>query len=249
VKKNNIRVFKTLITCLSVIVFSANSTIIEVTPSTTNWGAGDANSAITDAFARSGNGSLELQGDRTRFFGLGNPYDPGSNIGLLSNLNDFSFDWSIAASSLSNLDDDYTPALRLHIWDGQQRSELIWEGAYNNTYGNTNRDTWYETDFEDNFWQYQSGIGVTELFNVGLDHWQQEYSANAYVSAVSVGVGSSVGGDYLAFADNVTIQFDNQDSRTFNFEVDSVDVPEPSTLAIFALGMIGLASRRFKKNP
>jgi len=31
------------------------------------------------------------------------------------------------------------------------------------------------------------------------------------------------------------------------FEVSTVDVPEPSTLAIFALGMIGLASRRFKK--
>ncbi|TWX66411.1 PEP-CTERM sorting domain-containing protein [Colwellia sp. C1TZA3] len=29
--------------------------------------------------------------------------------------------------------------------------------------------------------------------------------------------------------------------------VDNVLVPEPSTLAIFALGMIGLASRRFKK--
>ena len=28
---------------------------------------------------------------------------------------------------------------------------------------------------------------------------------------------------------------------------DSVSVPEPSTIAIFALGMIGLASRRFKK--
>ena len=27
----------------------------------------------------------------------------------------------------------------------------------------------------------------------------------------------------------------------------NVDVPEPSTLAIFALGMIGLASRRYKK--
>ncbi|WP_310649977.1 PEP-CTERM sorting domain-containing protein [Colwellia sp. MB02u-14] len=26
-----------------------------------------------------------------------------------------------------------------------------------------------------------------------------------------------------------------------------LDVPEPSTLAIFALGMIGLVSRRFKK--
>jgi len=31
------------------------------------------------------------------------------------------------------------------------------------------------------------------------------------------------------------------------FFVRTVDVPEPSTLAIFALGMIGLASRRFKK--
>ncbi|MBA6384141.1 PEP-CTERM sorting domain-containing protein [Colwellia sp. BRX10-6] len=27
----------------------------------------------------------------------------------------------------------------------------------------------------------------------------------------------------------------------------TAEVPEPSTLAIFALGMIGLASRRFKK--
>jgi hypothetical protein len=32
-----------------------------------------------------------------------------------------------------------------------------------------------------------------------------------------------------------------------NLYRSSVDVPEPSTLAIFALGMIGLASRRFKK--
>jgi hypothetical protein len=31
------------------------------------------------------------------------------------------------------------------------------------------------------------------------------------------------------------------------YSYKSVDVPEPSTLAIFALGMIGLASRRFKK--
>lgn len=37
-------------------------------------------------------------------------------------------------------------------------------------------------------------------------------------------------------------------SHAFGMEFDnSVDVPEPSTLAIFALGMIGLASRRFKK--
>ncbi len=34
---------------------------------------------------------------------------------------------------------------------------------------------------------------------------------------------------------------------TSNHRSNKVDVPEPSTLAIFALGMIGLASRRFKK--
>lgn len=30
-------------------------------------------------------------------------------------------------------------------------------------------------------------------------------------------------------------------------DTQSTDVPEPSTLAIFTLGMIGLVSRRFKK--
>jgi hypothetical protein len=32
-----------------------------------------------------------------------------------------------------------------------------------------------------------------------------------------------------------------------NFSFNTAEVPEPSTFAIFALGMIGLASRRFKK--
>ena len=34
---------------------------------------------------------------------------------------------------------------------------------------------------------------------------------------------------------------------SYNVSVDVQNIPEPSTLAIFALGMIGLASRRFKK--
>jgi hypothetical protein len=36
-------------------------------------------------------------------------------------------------------------------------------------------------------------------------------------------------------------------SNEISWVSDSTEVPEPSTLAIFALGMIGLASRRFKK--
>ena len=37
-------------------------------------------------------------------------------------------------------------------------------------------------------------------------------------------------------------------TRDLTFRVVGVDVPEPSTLVIFSLGLIGLASRRFKKH-
>jgi hypothetical protein len=36
-------------------------------------------------------------------------------------------------------------------------------------------------------------------------------------------------------------------STKYSFTLDVQDVPEPSTVAIFALGIMGLASRRFKK--
>jgi len=36
-------------------------------------------------------------------------------------------------------------------------------------------------------------------------------------------------------------------TRAIKFEIDATAVPEPSTLVIFALGLMGLAARRFKK--
>jgi len=49
----------------------------------------------------------------------------------------------------------------------------------------------------------------------------------------------------------IDIQFNRSNSWVFvseiTFDGQVASVPEPSTLAIFALGMIGLASRRFKK--
>ncbi len=147
----------------------ASAATVVVTPSDPTWGnppgenGGGGSSAITGTAPRSGNGSVEMFGDRTRFVGLGNFYDPTSNLGLLDDVLSLVFDWMIATDSTrpAGADPDYTPALRLHVWDGAQRSELIWEGAYNGTYGNTAQGTFYTSGASDSFWRFQSGVGVT----------------------------------------------------------------------------------------
>lgn len=214
---------------------------------TLQWGnpggenRGGGSSAITDSRARDGNGFLELFGDRTRFVGLGNFYDPGSNLMLLSDELDFGFNWMIADDSLFNLHPDATSALRLHIWDGDQRNELIWEGAYNNGYGNTDKETWYTTGSDDAFWRWESGIGVTlssgAQVNQRINDWMDTswYSAAAYVAAISVGVGSSIGSDYHVFADNVRLN-----DTIFNFEVQQVPEPAPLLLLCAGLAMLVL---------
>jgi len=230
---------KLVLALLASTAFLAQAAVITVTPTTAGWGTapGDTNSVISNAFPQNGAGSLELKGDRTRFFGLGNPFSIDSSLGLLSDLVDFRFDWAIDANSISNLGSDYTPALRLHIFDGSQRSELIWEGAYNGTYGNTSRDTWYSTSFNDKYWQFISGAGATEIYNRAITDWQNIYSSSAYVSAISIGVGGGAGANYKAFADNVTIQFSNAEARTFNFEVAAAQVPAPAPWLLLLAGL------------
>ena len=239
---------------------TADAAIVIVEPGDPNWASGGnsggGSSAITGTAPRSGSGSLEMTGDRTRFFGLGNPFDANSNIGLLSEVVQFTFEWNIATDSVSNLDPDLTPALRLHIFDGQQRSELIWEGAYNGTYGNTTAGTWYPTGAGDNFWRFQTGLNETNdggsLVTQSIADWstgqssggQQWYSDAAYVAAISVGVGSSAGSGYHAFADNVTLQFGQAEATTYNFEA----VPEPVGLGLFGLGLVALGAVRRHKS-
>ncbi len=223
-----------------------------VTPADMSWtnpsyeNGGGGSSAITNTVARSGNGSVELFGDRTRFI-TGNQFLLASNLAPLSTVLGLTFDWRIALDSVATLNPDYTPALRLNIWDGNQRSELIWEGAYNGTYGNTSRDTWYSTTVNDLFYQNISGSGVTlqggSQVNQTVQAWVSTYSPNAYVSAISVGVGGTAGAGYHAFADNVG--FATKGGTTvFNFETAATAVPEPRSIALLGFAVLGVAAVR-----
>lgn len=232
-------------------------TSVNTLPSATSWGVlpgentGGGSGMITGTAARSGNGSLELRGDRSRIQ-MGIQYGGATgatNLMPLSNVTGLSFDWRIAGDSISGYNPDYTPALRLLVQDGNQRSELIWEGVYNSTYGNTVRDTWYSSSFSDNFYQFVSGQGVTtsggSQVNKTLSSWiASNYSSNAFVSAISVGAGSGALATYHAFADNVSLGTISG-VTTFNFERTAAAVPEPATWAMMLIGfgMIGATSR------
>jgi hypothetical protein len=255
---NMIRTFAVAMALLGALASTgyAETIILPTDPSWFAFGnSGGGSSAITTTQPRSGDGSVEMFGDRTRFgtFSSGDPFASGASpgMGLLNNVTSLSFDWQIAVGSTNPYHPDYTPALRLHVWDpsaANPRSELIWEGAYNGVYGNAVEGTWYTSGATDRFWRFVAGLGETNdpgLVTQSIANWAsgqssggvQWYSDNAFVYGISVGAGSGASSNYHAFADNVVFDLTTGEPTVFNFEVSAAaaEVPEPASLAVWSL--------------
>ncbi len=116
------------------------------------------------------------------------------------------------------------------------------------------------SDFTPSTWYFDFAVAV-DVFAFNMGAHDESWSLSVFnganlletIEITAVG-GSELGQYYGIYNSGITrAELSNNggdwvmiDNLTY-IEQDQVEVPEPSTLAILALGMMGLASRRFKK--
>lgn len=216
-------------------------------------GAGSS-AGITSSTALSADGSLQLSGDRTRVLN-GNNYSPdvANSYGLANDLVSLTGDYLVTNGGSGGIQ---SPAFRVYVQDGSQRSELIFEAANNGGY---TLGTAAQVSADSLFYQFVAGCGATFVSRVcggsgtydlrTLGAFGDTYSANAFISAFGVGDGSGAGTSFSALADNLALTTTAGTNRV-NFAAPvSGAVPEPATWAMMLLGFgcVGSAMRRNRR--
>lgn len=213
--------------------------------------------AITTQNPRNGNGSVSMsltdgngKADYTYTWGY-------VNNRTLSSLTQLSYDWYRAGSSTNS--NVQQPAMRLLFdADGSATTTndlgyLVWEQTYQGAGGPVAADAWVSSNtFTGDFWQRRFSPGTTvEQFDVTLAGWAGgaafpgalTLSGNTKILGIEFGIGSGWNGQFQGFVDNVSYGF-NGESTTFNFEAQAAAVPEPATLALVGLALLGVAASR-----
>lgn len=151
---------------------------------------------------------------------------------ILGNVENLNFAWY--RDSLSTTASQFSPAFRLLFYDDGNTpldnsdditGFLIWEGIYNGI-NPAPTDSWQLNDIlNDNFWIFAEGVGTIPVFNATLDDWINNnpspsisLSANTYILALNIGVGSGWGNTFIGYVDAVRVSFGVNDDKLFNFE-------------------------------
>ena len=245
---------------VALLASSASAAVVDIFPSDPSWSSsgntGGGSSAITAAGPIEADGSVRLTGDRTRF---GNtPSITLGGYGPVAAVSTFNFKFAteqLGAGPASA----QAAALRIHAFEPStsRQIQFIWEDGeqsspiFVNGVGSLN--TVYSGDFfgaANRVYPFTSGLG-RGLFTGGgsliagsdsaqsLSSLLPNIDANTWIFQISVGVGSSVGSDYIGWADRVQLGFTGGPVTDFNFLV-----PAPGAASLLAIGGLLAARRR-----
>jgi hypothetical protein len=140
---------------------------------------------------------------------------------------------TITAFGVTNIENgDYETANKVESWSDRYLSENEWNEGFGFTYLGNQVSTNDLGVFEDLF-------GLTE--NYVAFFFKKELADSGVVNF------NNAGNNFYLFSAEVASELAAFNGTNVVSQSVTNDVPEPSTLAVFALGLMGLVSRRFKK--
>jgi hypothetical protein len=210
---------------------------------------------ISTANPQSGNGSVSFVAPKNGKADI--EFMPGRSLGAFSGLSSMSYDWYRVGTS--GAADHLHPSLRVLVdRDGDlstnDRGYLVFERIYNNLA--TPEDAWvtdtigagtflWNTKFFGNAMPAETNINASPYaFDATLAEWQA-YMPSGVILGFSSGVGSGWG-SFTGAVDNISWTI-NGVTTVNNFEVAAADVPEPASVALLGLGLMGLVAARRRK--